>query len=152
LNVYIKILQPEIWAQWVRNKLDEFEEGSITVCQDFMNSAVIKYNKIIGEDSQGNFGGAITTIQEDIVAMMAVKTNKRKKKDNYNEKNSKKDRQKKDPPPFLTHFKDSNGVKYKLGDTNIFNGVTFHFFDCPFHCNHLKWHTHKPKDCRKRNH
>jgi len=62
LNVYSKILQPEIWAQWVRNKVDQFEEGSITVCQDFMNSAVIKYNKIIGDDSQVNFGGAIAMI------------------------------------------------------------------------------------------
>jgi len=151
-NVYSKIFQPEIWAQWVRNKVDQFEERSITVCQDFMNSAVIKYNKIIGDNSQGNFGGAITTIQEDIVAMMSVNTTKRKKQNNYNEKNSKKDRKEKDPPPFFTHFKDSNGVKYKLGDTKIFNGVTFHFCNCPLHCNRLKWHTHTSKDCCTRNH
>jgi len=59
--------------------------------------------------------------------MMAVNTTKRKKQDDYNEKKSKKDRKDKNPPPFLTHFKNSNGVKYKLGDTNIFNGVTLHF-------------------------
>jgi len=117
-----------------------------------MNSAVIKYNKIIGNDSQGNFGGTVTTIQEDIAAMMAVNATKRKKQDDYNEKNSKKDRKEKDPPPLLTHFKDSNGVKYKLGDTNIFNGVAFYFCDCPIHRNCLKWHTHSPKDCWARNH
>jgi len=27
LNVYSKILQPEIWVQWARNKVDQFEEG-----------------------------------------------------------------------------------------------------------------------------
>jgi len=111
-----------------------------------MNSAVIKNNKIIGDNSQRNFGGAITTIQEDIVVMMAINTTKRKKQDNYNEKNYKKDKKEKDPLPFLTHFKDSNGVKYKLGDTKIFNGVTFHFYNYPFHRNCLKWHTHTPKD------
>jgi len=84
--------------------------------------------------------------------MMAVNTTKRKKQDGYNEKNSKKDRKDKEPPPFLTHFKDSNGVKYKLGDTKIFNSITFHFCDCPLHHNCLKWHTHSPMDCHTRNH
>ena len=46
LNVYSKILQPEMWGQWVRKKIDSFEEGGITVCQDFMNPATMKYNKI----------------------------------------------------------------------------------------------------------
>jgi len=41
-----------------------------------VNSAVIKYNKIIGDDSEGNFGGAFTTVQEDIVSMMVVSTKK----------------------------------------------------------------------------
>jgi len=27
LNIYSKIIQPEIWAQWVRKKVDQFEEG-----------------------------------------------------------------------------------------------------------------------------
>lgn len=33
LNVYSKIIQPETWTQWVRNKVDSFEEGTILVCQ-----------------------------------------------------------------------------------------------------------------------
>ena len=49
-NAYINILQPEIWAQWVRAKGEAFEEGTITKSQDFMNTATIKYNKIIGKD------------------------------------------------------------------------------------------------------
>ena len=47
LNVYSKILQPEVWAQWARAKIDSFEEGTITVCQYFMNSATMKYNKLL---------------------------------------------------------------------------------------------------------
>jgi hypothetical protein len=46
LTVYQRIRQPEIWAQWVRNQVDAFEQGNITLSQSFMNTAVIKYNKI----------------------------------------------------------------------------------------------------------
>ena len=28
LNVYSKIVQPELWAQWVRNKTDDFDSGA----------------------------------------------------------------------------------------------------------------------------
>lgn len=81
LNMYGKMLQPEMWAQWVRSKVDIFEEGKITNYQDSMNSAVIKYNNIVGDDGKHEFGGAITTIQEDIVSMMATLTMKRKAND-----------------------------------------------------------------------
>ena len=42
LNLYSKILQPEVWAQWIRNKVEAFEDGNVNNCQDFMNSAVNK--------------------------------------------------------------------------------------------------------------
>ena len=58
-----------MWAQWVRNKIDSFEEGGITVCQDFMNSATMKYNKIACTAS--GFKGSVHTVHDDIVAMMA---------------------------------------------------------------------------------
>ena len=61
LNVYFKIMQPEVWAQWVRNKSDAFEAGAITKYQDFMNTAVIKYNQIA--DSKSGFKGSIHTVQ-----------------------------------------------------------------------------------------
>ena len=83
INVYAKILQPEAWAQWVRNKIDSFEEGNITDCQDFMNSAVLKYNQIMGRD--GDFGGSITTVQDDIVAMIAKNGNNHKRKNDEQE-------------------------------------------------------------------
>ena len=60
-NVYAKILQPELWAQWVREKMDLFDEGKLTVCQDFMNLAVLKCNKIIAKHRK--FKGSITSIQ-----------------------------------------------------------------------------------------
>ena len=46
INAYSKIFQPEIWAQWVRSKVDALEEGTLLSCQDFMKTATIKYNKI----------------------------------------------------------------------------------------------------------
>ena len=42
-------LQPELWAQWVRNQVKRFDNGGIKDCQSFMNKSVIKYNKIIAE-------------------------------------------------------------------------------------------------------
>ena len=45
LNVYSDILQPEVCTQWVRNKINSFKDDGITVYQDFMNSATMKYNK-----------------------------------------------------------------------------------------------------------
>jgi len=156
LTVYGKILQPESWAQWVRNKLDDFEDGNIIDCQDFMNKAVIKYNKIVCVS--GNFSGSITTVQEDIIAMIATKqkTNKRKSSsdDDADTKPSKFSKfsktTKRDPPPFVTHFKSSEGVKYKLADKRVHDGATFYFCDCPLHLNKLKWHTHHPDKCRIR--
>ena len=46
LSAYSKILQPEVWAQWIRNKTDAFEDGLITNCQSFMNDAVKKLSLI----------------------------------------------------------------------------------------------------------
>jgi hypothetical protein len=76
IHVYSRIQQPELWAQWVRNQVDAFDEGRITVCQAFMNSAVIKYNKITGS-SEGGFRGSSSTVQDDIVAMVSATKHKR---------------------------------------------------------------------------
>ena len=51
---------------------DEFENETITVVQDFMNSAAIKYNKIAA-GSGGKFKGSIYTVQEDVVALLSAK-------------------------------------------------------------------------------
>ena len=51
LNVYSKIKQPEVWAQWTMNKIDAFDDNQITVCQDFMNTAVVNFNKIHSTDN-----------------------------------------------------------------------------------------------------
>ena len=146
LNAYGKIVQPESWAQWVRNKIDAFEEGTITVSQTFMNAAVMKYNKIICD--KGKFSGSITSVQEDIVAMIAKSTKRKRNIDN--DDGYKKKQTAITPPPFLTHYKDSKEVKYKLGDTKMHNNKKFYFCDCPDHRNRLKWHTHSTEDCRTR--
>ena len=69
MNVYVKIKQPEICSQWVRNQVDLFEEGFNTVCQVFMNKALVKYNCILGKNSN-MFPGSTNNIQEDIVPML----------------------------------------------------------------------------------
>ena len=83
LNVYSKIKQPEVWAQWNMNKIDAFDDNQITVCQDFINTAVVKFNKINATDN--GFKGSVHTVQDDIVALIAAKTPKKptkKKKPN----------------------------------------------------------------------
>ena len=42
LTVYGGIKQPAIWYSWVITKTNGFEDGSITICYNFMNQAVIK--------------------------------------------------------------------------------------------------------------
>ena len=75
INVYNKIKQPEIWEQRVRNQVDLFEEGSITVCQIFTNKALVKYKRIIGDGEHGDaFHGSTKTLQQDIVVMLSKAT------------------------------------------------------------------------------
>ena len=155
LNVYSKIQQPEVWAQWTRTKVDLFDENQITVCQDFMNTAVVKYNKI--NSTENGFKGSVHTVQEDIVALIATKVKKpqikKKRKpqeDDVDDKPPKKKQFSKGSPPWLKHFKDENGNKYKIGDTKDFKGKTFHYCDTPNHRDRAKWHTHAAADCSVR--
>ena len=165
LNAYSKILQPELWAQWIRNQVEKFDAGSITNCQTFMNEAVLKYNKIISET--GKFSGSQTTVQEDIIAMFSKHSNqppqhsknaKRKTEDtNIDEDSTKKigkySKTNNGVPPFLKETESViNGVKtkFKLGNTRIWKNKTYHYCDCTKHRNCMHWHTHKPADCRTR--
>ena len=150
LTVYGKILQPETWAQWVRNRVDDFEDGNVINFQDFMNKAVIKYNKIVCVC--GKFSGSITTVQEDIIAMIATKQKQLKQNPSSNDSDTRTPKAtKRDPPPFVTHYKSSEGGKYKLGDKLDHDGAMFYFYDCPVHLNKPKWHKHHPDKCRIRN-
>ena len=57
-----------------------------------MNSAVLKYNQIMGRDC--DFGGLITTVQDNIVAMIAKNGNNHKRKnDNHEYTSNKRPRQ-----------------------------------------------------------
>ena len=151
LNNYAKILQPELWAQWVRDKMDSFDEGNITVCQDFMNSAIVKYNKIVGKE--GQFKGSITSVHEDIVAMVtrSAKDTATKKRKPTEEPSPKQKKATTSVPPFVCHFKSvANGVetKYKVGDSKVWKDQTYYFCDCPNHCNKIKWHKFTAIDCK----
>ena len=151
LNVYSKILQPEIWAQWVQDKMDAFDEGNITACQDFMNSAVVKYNKIIGKE--GQFKGSVTSVHEDIVAMITKKARMSTKRKTNEDPPPPQKKVNPGLPPFVRHYKSTvNGVdtKYKVGDTKVWKDVTYYYCDCPNHRNRIKWHKFKPEDCKVR--
>jgi hypothetical protein len=151
LTIYSKIKQPEAWAQWVRNKVEDFDDEKLTTCQALMNSASLKQLKIKSET--GNFRGRSTTIHEDVVAMLATK--KRPHAPSHSPDPSK-DKDKKEGfklPPFVRHFKASataGGAKYVIGDTKTFEGTIWYFCGCPKHRDALKWHTHPVVDCRVR--
>ena len=136
-------MQVEAWVQWVRNKVDSFEDGNIVNCQDFMNSAVMKYNQIMGPDD--DCSSSITTVQDNIVAMIdnGSNDNKRKNDDRENTSN-KRNRQ---PPLFINHYKSPSNQSYKLGDTKEWNGTIFHYCDAPTHKNRTKWHTQTAETC-----
>ena len=154
LNVYAKILQPETWAQWIRNKVDEFEEGNVTVCQDFMNSAVIKYNKIAA--THEGFKGSVHTVQEDIISLLATKQKAKpdqpkRQRETDDDEPPRIKKTKYSIPPFIKHFQDATtGTRYKIGDSKVHNGKTFYFCDATNHRDKIKWHTHTHTDCRVR--
>ena len=160
INVYNKIKQPEVWAQWVRNEVDNFEEGKILICQDFMNSALVKYNRIIGEHGS-TFHGSSTTVQQDIVAMLArtVSTTMRPRTSRVTATTARKSRKEtvsnssRTLPPFAKFFKapiSDGSVEYKVGDTKDWNGTTWYYCDAPTYRDRIKWHTHPTTECRTR--
>jgi hypothetical protein len=123
-----------------------------------MNSAVIKYNKSSGSND-GSFSGAATTLQEDIVAMVAAVKHRapippaaaHATPEHNNSTPDAKGNKK--MSPFLRHFKSSTStgsVTYKVGDSKPFDGSIRYFCDCPNDRGHSKWHTHAPADCRTR--
>lgn len=64
-----------------------------------MNQATIKYTKISAK--QAGFTDRTTTLQEDVVAMFAVKSNKRSKSPPDTTPDAKKVK----IPPFIRHYK-----------------------------------------------
>lgn len=162
LTTYVKIRQPESWASWVRTQTERVEDGipPLITSQTLLNKAVLKYNKI--RSTESTFTGSTSSIQEDIVAMFAKKapaSNKTSKNPNKDTDKSNDDSKKqpynvdKDQPPFVKHYKASSepdAAKFKLGDTKDWKGSTYHFCDCPIHRSRIKWHTHKPDDCKTR--
>ena len=121
------------------------------MCQEFMNSAAIKYNKIAG--TKNGFKGSIYTIQDDIVALIASKRKPAKHSCEYDNIKPPFDdkKQRFDEPIFNKHFKcGETGERYKVGDSKEFQGDTYYFCDAPTHKNRTKWHKHHPDKCRLR--
>ena len=68
--MYIQIKQAGVWYSWVLTKSEDFEDGSITVCQKFTNQAEIKYAKTSAAQ-EVKFTGSDKTINKYIVRMIA---------------------------------------------------------------------------------
>lgn len=159
LNAYNRIKQPAVWATWVSNKIEQFDDGhlvsvnNIPVYQALMNAAVHKATKIITGDDAGTWRS--TSVEEDVVAMLAavkkVPATKRIKAEDSTAVNP-------DPavkpklPPFARHFKTSpakDAPKFAVGDTKVFEGVTWYFCDAQ-HRTNIRWHKFPASECRQR--
>lgn len=151
LTAYARIKQPEAWAQWVRNQIDAFDSGLLQNCQSFMNSASLKFTKISSSDT--GFEGSLTTVQEDIVAMVANPKRKRVIANVSTDGDDSITPHKNKLPPFVKHYKSSNAADaqpYKVGDSKTWNNLTWYFCDCPNHRDRIKWHTHTADSCHSR--
>ena len=62
---YSFICQPDSWAQWVRNKIDEIKDGKITNPKYFMKQASLKFYKI--HNINTGFHAFSNNITKDIV-------------------------------------------------------------------------------------
>ena len=141
-----------MWAQWTRNQVEAFENSTITDCQMFMNSAVLKYNQITSKD--GKFVGSLSTVQEDIITMIATQSKPTFKRKSEDQQDNKISRVRKEQPPFIkdTHStKNGKKMQHKIGDKKEWSKTTYYFCDCPNHLNSAHWHTHKTEECRSRN-
>ena len=122
-----------------------------------MNSALVKYNRII--DEHGNtFHGSSTTVQQDIVAMLArtASTTTRPRTSRATATTARKSRKEtvsnssRTLPPFAKFFKapiSDGSVEYKVGDTKDWNGTTWYYCDAPTRRDRIKWHTHPTTEC-----
>jgi hypothetical protein len=122
--------------------------------QAFLNSASLKFTKISSNNS--GFDGRSSTVQEDIVAMVAAKHKKPSAGTTSSDaiKKAKLEREGgKKFPPFAKHFKSSSAADatvYKVGDSKEWNSLTWYYCDCPLHRDKFKWHTHTAETCRTR--
>ena len=110
-----------------------------------MNQVSLKFYKICNTHS--GFQGSFQTIIDDIVAMMDDKKHKFKPAANLSTSDDSDPDTKKQVklPPFAHHFKQTShpdSPKYKVDDSNIWNGVTYYLCCFPTHKYKLKWHTH----------
>ena len=149
LTAYDRIKQPDVWNRWVQTQIDQFDEGGMTSCQDFMNTAAIKYLKLKQKDG---FGGSLSTIQDDIVSMVtAIKRKRPAKDDNDNTNKTSTDTRK--VPPFISHTRhndSASGHQYKVGDSKTWNNKKWYFCDCPNHRFGNRWHVFPTTECRTR--
>ena len=156
LAIIKKIQQPSTFARFVERKEDEYDAGTLMNYQVFSQDVLLQYQKIKDTDAEHKFRGSLSTIQEDIIAMMAkaktdsAKLSSRPVRRQTNPSgppsvvaaNGK-------PPPFLTYTKTSNrsdAQPHKVGDTRTWNNETWYYCDAPHRDNH-HWHKHAIPAC-----
>ena len=61
LTMYGRINKPTVGYYWVLTNTNDFKDRSITICQNFMNQAAIKYEKISAAQ-KGKLTGSEKTI------------------------------------------------------------------------------------------
>ena len=161
LNAYNRIKQPAVWSTWVSNKIEQFDDGTLTtvnnipVYQSLMNAAVNKATKIISSDDIAHWRS--TSVEEDVVAMLAAanKPASAKRAPPNKAPTDPSDigtAQKPKLPPFVRHFKASaadDSTKFKVGDTKVFEGATWYFCDAR-HRTNIRWHKFPASECRQR--
>jgi len=154
LTCYNRIKQPDAWSLWVQQQMDRFDKHDITNAQSFMNSAVVKYQKLSGN---GSFNGKSTTVKEDIVAMLSKSTTSNKRPSNKsqgteNDPKRRRTQEQKTPLPFFAKwYKKSlskGSPEFEHGDTKTHEGQTWHFCCYPNHKDNVRWHPFNSKYCR----
>ena len=150
---YSRIRQPESLVKWVRNQIDDVEDGKITNPQYFMNQASLKLNNIHYTDTC--FQDYSQTTNDVIVAIIYEKNQKHKPSTNLSTSDDSDPYTKKYVKiPLVTRnfnqTSDLDSTKYKADDRNIWHGVTYYFCGCPTYKDRLKCHTHIAETCHTR--
>lgn len=131
----------------------------ISAHQLLMNDAILKSNRLHADKDNGPLQWRSTSLEEDVVAMLSkpsttprIAVNSRPSAP-VTPTTPTPTLTKSTLPPFARHFKSSpapDAPKFKVGDSQPFNGATWYFCDCPNHRNKIKWHTFPHTECRQR--
>jgi hypothetical protein len=172
VKVYHQIKQPEQWARWTENVMDQQDEPAFyekyETLEAFMATALVKANKIAS--SEGGFHGSSETLAQRIVAMIAAASSSKKRaREPASSGRLLKDAEPADAkpaaksgsaakserdksglnPPWLKHSTDSKtGVPYQHGESKEWNDEKYYFCEIK-HRGPARWHKWDSRDCNQ---